>query len=223
MKRVGLFVGCVALLGAVTLAFAAEISGEYLEARTCDVYTGPCFANGEIGITGKEAVMAWRVDEGSWAGEDLSGLGVALVIKANDTLGFGGSFFVKPDKISAVIVVDERADRYQQAALIEFVKESAPELTKELLKIEAAPISLTNDHLTGKGVFTAGKLAKIETRKLAKGDCVCSNESVIYPPLNKVDNAHPAYTLNMTFDGKGLDRTWTTINKRSAFLATFER
>lgn len=223
MNRLNILVGCLALMGGVTPAFAAEISGEYLEARTCDVYTGPCFANGEIGIAGKEAVMAWRVDEGSWAGQDLAGLGVALVIKANDTLGFGGSFFVKPDKISAVIVVDEKADEDQKGALVQFVKESAPELTKDLIKIESAPISLTNDHLSGKGVFKAGKLAKIETRKLARGDCVCSNESVIYPPLNKVDNAHPAYTLNMTFDGKGLDRTWSTVNKRSAFLATFER
>jgi hypothetical protein len=223
MKHLSLIAGCVALLGPGAPAFAAEISGEYLEARTCDVYTGPCFANGEIGIAGKEAVMAWRVDEGSWAGEDLSGLGVALIIKANDTLGIGGSFFCKPDKISAVIVVDENADEDQKAALVDFVKDSAPELTKDLRKIESASISLTNDHLSGKGVFKAGMLAKIETRKLAKGDCVCSNESVIYPPLSKVDNAHPAYTLNMTFDGKGLDRTWSTVNKRSAFLATFER
>src|SRR5579871_3253228 len=115
MKRLSMVVGCVALLGAVTPAFAAEISGEYLEARTCDVYTGPCFANGEIGIAGKEAVMAWRVDEGSWAGQDLAGLGVALIIKANDTLGIGGSFFCKPDKILSVIVVDENADEEQKA------------------------------------------------------------------------------------------------------------
>jgi hypothetical protein len=223
MNRLGYLAGCLLVLGVASTCFAAEISGEYLEARTCDVYTGPCFANGEIGIAGKEAVMAWRVDEGSWAGQDLAGLGVALIIKANDTLGFGGSFFVKPDKIAAVIVVDEKADEDQKMALVQFVKESAPELTKDLIKIESAPISLTNDHLSGKGVFKAGKLAKIETRKLAKGDCVCSNESVIYPPLNKVENAHPAYTLNMTFDGKGLDRTWSTVNKRSAFLATFER
>lgn len=223
MTRFGYLAACLLAFGVVSTGFAAEISGEYLEARTCDVYTGPCFANGEIGIAGKEAVMAWRVDEGSWAGQDLAGLGVALVIKANDTLGFGGSFFVKPDKISAVVVVDEKADEDQKAALVQFVKESAPELTKDVLKIESAAISLTNDHLSGKGVFKAGKLARIETRALAKGDCVCSNESVIYPPLNKVDNAHPAYTLNMTFDGKGLDRTWSTVNKRSAFLATFER
>ena len=223
MRTFGLILACVTTLCGVSAAKAAEISGEYLEARTCDVYTGPCFANGEVGIAGKEAVMAWKVDEGKWAGEELSGLGVALVIKANDTLGFGGSFYVKPDKIVAVIVVDEQATTSQKAALVKFVTDSAPHLTKDVVKVESAAMTLTNDHLAGKGVFSAGKLAKIETRALAKGDCVCSNETVFYPPLNKVDNAHPAYTLNMTFDGKGLDRTWSSVNKRSAFMGTFER
>src|SRR5262245_52815586 len=119
MNRLAIVVGCLALLGIVTPVFAADISGEYLEARTCDVYTGPCFANGEIGIAGKEAVMAWRVDEGRWTGVDLTGMGVALIIKANDTLGFGGSFYVNPDKITAVIVVDEKANSSQKAALVD--------------------------------------------------------------------------------------------------------
>ena len=223
MRRIGLLAGCLAMLGAASTGIAAEISGEYLEARTCDVYTGPCFANGEIGIAGKEAVMAWKVDEGKWAGEDLCGLGVALIIKANDTLGIGGTFNVKPDVIKGVIVVDEKASEKQKQALVKFVKASAPELAKDVVKVESAQITLTNDHLAGKGVFSAGKLAKIETRKLAKGDCICTNEAVFYPPLNKVDNAHPAYTLNMTYEGQGLDLTWTTINKRSAFMGTFER
>ena len=43
-----------------------EISGEYLEARSCDVFTGPCFANGDIGLNGREAVMAWKVDAGKF-------------------------------------------------------------------------------------------------------------------------------------------------------------
>src|SRR5579872_3097498 len=108
MRSLGLLFGCLATVGVVSIGAASEISGEYLEARTCDVYTGPCFANGEVGIAGREAVMAWKVDEGKWAGEELSGLGVALIIKANDTLGFGGSFYVKPDRIVSVIVVDEQ-------------------------------------------------------------------------------------------------------------------
>lgn len=223
MKCLAIFTAGILTLSGSSLVFGAGITGEYLEARTCDVYTGPCFANGEIGLAGKEAVMAWKVDEGSWGGQDLSGLGAALIIKANDTLGFGGGFTVKPDNIVAVIVIDETANSEQAEALVQFVKENVPQLTRDVVRVEKAPISLTNDHLSGKGVFTAGKLAKIETRKLAKGDCICSNEMVFYPPLAKVDNAHPAYTLNMSFDGKGLNSTWTTVNKRSAFLGTFER
>lgn len=223
MKRLAILTAGILTLSGSSLVFGAGITGEYLEARTCDVYTGPCFANGEIGLAGKEAVMAWKVDEGGFGGQDLAGLGAALIIKANDTLGFGGGFTVKPDKIAAVIVVDETANAEQAEALVQFVKENVPHLTRDVVRVEKAPITLTNDHLSGKGVFTAGKLAKIETRKLAKGDCICSNEMVFYPPLAKVENAHPAYTLNMSYDGNGLNSTWTTVNKRSAFLATFER
>lgn len=223
MKRFAVLAAGLVVCCTAGFVHAAGISGEYLEARTCDVYTGPCFANGEIGLAGKEAVMAWKVDEGSWAGQDLSGLGAALIVKGNDTLGFGGNFAIKADKIVAVIVIDEKANPEQAQALVKFVKANAKNLTGDVVRVEKAPITLTNDHLAGKGIFSAGKLAKIETRKLAKGDCICSNEVTFYPPLTKVDNAHPAYTLNMTFEGKGLNSTWTTINKRSAFMATFER
>lgn len=212
--------GSVVLMTA-SLVRAGEISGEYLEARTCDVYTGPCFANGEVGISGKEALIAWMIDEGQWAGQDLRGLGVALVIKANDTLGFGGSFYTNPDRIEAVLLLDEKANDAQRKALEAFARDAAPHLTREIVKVKAVPLSLKNDHLAGKGVFRAGNFAKIETRRLGKGDCVCSNEVVFYPPLTKVENFHPAYTLKMSFDGEGLNKTWSTINRRSAFLATF--
>ena len=39
------------------------IVGDYIEARTSDVYVGPCFANSEMNLTGQEAVLAWRVRE----------------------------------------------------------------------------------------------------------------------------------------------------------------
>ena len=44
---------------------AGHVTGEYIESRTADVYTGPCFANSEVNLTGKEAVLAWHVDKGT--------------------------------------------------------------------------------------------------------------------------------------------------------------
>lgn len=213
---------CGSLLG-MSSASAAQISGEYIESRTCDVYTGPCFANGEVGLAGREAVMAWKVDEGQWNGVSLDGLSAALILKASDTLGTNASFPMKPYPIKSVILVDERADESQQAALVKFVRESAGDLVGSVVSVQAVAITLKNDHLSGKGTLAAGDLARIETRAVAKGDCVCTNESVFYPPLTKVENSQPAYSLKTSFDGEGLNTKWTTLNSRSAFLATFSR
>lgn len=211
----------LAVLSLAGSAHAAGMTGEYLEARTCDVYTGPCFANAQMGLAGKEAVMAWKVDEGSWQGVSLNGLGVALVVNAESTLGYDGVFPMQAGQIRSVILVDKQADAKQREALVSFVKDKAKDLAGTVKHVEAVPISLSNDHLEGRGVFKAGDLAKIETRALRKGDCVCTNESVFYKPLTEVENASPAYANTLSYQGAGLNNKWTSKNIRSAFLATF--
>ena len=220
-KRV--FLACCLMVAVAAPLSAAEISGEYLEARTCDVWTGPCFANGEIGLAGQEAVMAWKVDKGSWQGVQLDNLSAVLVIKGTDTLGFGGTFEVRPDPIKSVILIDKKADKRQQDALVAFVKYSAKNLSQHVQRVEQTEIDLKNDHVEGVGVLKAGKLAAIETRELQHGDCVCTNEDIFYPPLTEVDNYHPAFTKQLSFSGKGLNSTWNLLGKRSAFMATFEK
>lgn len=202
---------------------APQITGEYIESRSCDVYTGPCFANGELGLTGKEALMAWKVDQGTFNGVKLDGLTVALVVEASDTLGENAGFRNKPETLGSVILVDKNASGEQSAALQAFVRDAAPKLAIKVRKVESVAMTLENDHLAGHGLFQAENIAKIETRKLAKGDCICTNEAVFYPPLTKVHNVQPAYCLESQFEGTGLDTTWSTFNKRGAFLATFRR
>ena len=210
-------------LAAMQAAPAAQITGEYLEARTCDVYTGPCFANAEMDLAGKEAVMAWKVVKGSWNDVTLDGLGVALVATSEKTMGSSPYFKMHAGKISSVILVDERANSSQRDALVSFVKDAAKEFTRNIQKVVAAPIELTNDLETGKGTFAAGNLARIKTRALNKGDCVCTNEQVFYNPLTPVKNSRPAFASTLSYTGDGFDRTWTTHGQRSAFLATFRR
>src|SRR5438445_13512393 len=77
----------VALLVIVGPVSAASITGQYVEARTCDVYTGPCFANADTGLTGKHAVMAWKVEKGKLDNVSLDGLSIVAVVQASDTLG----------------------------------------------------------------------------------------------------------------------------------------
>jgi len=202
---------------------AAEIRGQYLESRTCDIYTGPCFANAEMSLAGKEAVMAWKVEEGKWAGSELSGLSVALVVKANGTLGTDGVFAQSASRSSSVILIDEKATPEQEQALVAFVKEAAPDFTGDVQKVERTSIRMDNDYTKSHGSLKAGRTVEIETRQLAKGDCVCTNEAVFYKPLVDVQQATPAYSLKQSYTGKALGATWDYNNTRSAFLATFRK
>ena len=69
------------LTGATAFAVSQPtIKGDYLEVRSCDIYTGPCFANAEMHLAGKHAVMGWQVDRGSFNRVKLDGLGVVAVV-----------------------------------------------------------------------------------------------------------------------------------------------
>src|SRR5437867_12991816 len=82
------------------------ISGDYLEVRSCDVYTGPCFANAEMNLAGKEGMLLWSVREGAWNGVELNGLSVMAVVKTDGTLG---DLKYQPRSGNAVLIVDAKA------------------------------------------------------------------------------------------------------------------
>ncbi|MDP7276207.1 MAG: DUF1326 domain-containing protein [Planctomycetaceae bacterium] len=223
MRHLSLATAAGLLFVFATTGHAAKITGEYVEARTCSVYTGPCFANAEMGLAGKEALMAWKIDKGEWKGINLDGIGAAVIVTAESTIGYDGVFPLAAGKMKSVILVDSKASSEQFAAMVEFVKDTAKTYTKHVVRVERAPIQLKNNHLKKQAIFSAGKIAEIKTRALTLADCVCTNEVVYYQPLVKVENFSPAFSLKMSFQGKGLGRRFTNFSTRSAFLATFRR
>ena len=212
---------------AVSVSFAAgipsrSINGNYIEARTADVYTGPCFANGEIEMAGKEAVMGWKINHGDWHGVNLEGLSVVGVLRSEHTLG---NTFEKVNPTNAVLIVDSRANAEQRLALQNFAKYMGGDLMKNVVQVDYAPIELTieggNIH-GGAARLTAGSLAAIQTRAMASTDHICGNEEIWYPPLTKVQHAMPAYALENSYSGNGLGETWNNRLKRSGFVGTFQ-
>ena len=209
-----------------TFAFAAAIPaqniyGNYVEARTADVYTGPCFANSEVGLVGQLAVFGWKVTKGSWQGVDLEGMSVVGVVRAHHTLG---DVFETAYPVKAVIIVDSRANVEQRLALQSFAKHMGGDLLQDVVRVDYQPIELTfadNNIHSMRASLTAGSLAKITTRALSEGDHICRNEEVWYRPLTKLDHSMPAYALANQFQGQGLDTTWSSPDKRSAFIGTF--
>src|SRR5436853_6021454 len=90
---------------------ASGLSGNYVEVRNCDVWTGPCFANAEGNLTGKNAALVWNIREGTLGTVVLDGLSVVAVVEANETLGVK-----QTGKAKAVVIVDSRATEVQRQA-----------------------------------------------------------------------------------------------------------
>ena len=198
------------------------IQGNYVEARTADVYTGPCFANSEVGLTGELAVFGWKVSKGQWSGVKLDGLSIVGVVRAKSTLG---DVYTESNPTKAILIVDETADPEQRLALQAFAKHMGGSLLADVVRVEYRPVSL--DFVDGSihsmaATLKAGELAKIQTRALDEGDQICHNESVWYSPLTALNHAMPAYALANDFKGTGLGTTWSSPYKRSAFVGSFQ-
>src|SRR4029077_4318643 len=118
MNRAIVVTALVGLTAAPLLAGGkATVSGEYVEARTAEVFTGGCIMGSEAETMGKEAVLAWRVDRGSFNGVSIDGLAVVAAVAGDRNLGIqevgGGKAVTR-----STLFVDQRANPAQRLALV---------------------------------------------------------------------------------------------------------
>jgi hypothetical protein len=216
LKRFVPIAAAIVLLTSLTFA-ENKISGDYIETRSADVYTGQCFANGEVGLAGDQAILAWHVRNGSWNGVKLDGLSVVAAVKASATLG---DPYADPLPAKAVLIVDAQAKPAERTALADFARHMGGKLLANVVKTVYAPIDMQVIH-HGAALLRAGSFALIQTRSLNDEDHVCGNETTFYPPLTAVAHAMPAVAVTDQYNGSGLGNTWTIHDKRSAFVGTF--
>lgn len=198
---------------------AGEITGHYMEARTCQVYTGPCFANGEVGLTGMDAVQAWQIQTDDSTGADLSGLKVAVIVRSSETIGFTG--VEKARRLASMVLVDQSATPEQQEALVAFAKKRAGKAGRHVKEIRSAPIDMKLDTIDLTGDLRVGEFVKLKTRKARPGDCICSNESAYYPPLTQLAGFVPGVTIDGEVKARSLGTRWSIPDSRTAYMGTF--
>jgi hypothetical protein len=218
--RLPLLVLSVVLVCSLSLA-AQQIRGDYLETRSADVYTGQCFANGEVNLVGNQAILAWHVQSGSWNGVPLDGLSVAAAVRARATLG---DPYADPYPAQAVLLVDDQATPAQRSALEAFARHMGGELLQNVEQVIPAPVAFeVNPQRHGVALLRAGRFATVQTRGIGDKDHVCGNEVVFYPPLTQVAHSMPAVAVTDAYNGPGLGVSWDVHGKRSAFVGTFAR
>ncbi|MBI1760505.1 MAG: DUF1326 domain-containing protein [Acidobacteria bacterium] len=221
MKKLSLLVAASVLSLCATAARAQQITGEYVETRNMDVYSGQCFANSESGLVGDQAIMAWRVSKGEWNGVKLDGLSIVGITRGAETLGYQ---FTNPYPAKAVLIVDEKANAEQREALTAFAHTMGGRLFETVTRTETAPISLQmefeGEHPTYARV-KAGNLAAISTRPITDKDKICGHEETLFKPLTPTAHVMPAVATQDEFGGTGLGVTWSLSGRRSAYIGHF--
>jgi hypothetical protein len=213
------YVGLAGLLLVMAGSFvsADEIRGEYLEARNADIWTGPCFANGEVNIIGNKGTMAWKVTAGSWEGVDLTGRAIVAVVFGDQTFGLG-----KPVATRTLFIVDEKATSVQREALVAMAKDLAGSMIQQVVGIESAPIHMATGFCDGRGCARLdAKFVKMTTRCLHEKDSICGHEDLFYPVMSRVEESYAAYTVVHEFNGSQMNETYAHGNSRSALIGRF--
>src|SRR5450755_793018 len=214
------FLSVTFALSLVVSLQAQQLRGDYIESRSTDVYVAQCFANGEVGLTGNFALMAWHVEEGAWNGVKLDGLTIAAAVRARATLG---DPYGDPYPAQAVLMVDNAANPAQRQALIALAQHEGGRLLENIVRVDYVPVvvDVPTDLHQGGAVLRAGHLATIVTRPLNDHDHICGNETDYYAPLSNVDHAMSAVALTDEFQGEGLGSRWTSHGRRSAYIGRF--
>src|SRR6476646_11204676 len=89
MKRAIALAAGIGLASTVSIAAGgkATVTGQYVEARTAEIFTGGCIMGSEAETMGKQAVLAWKVDRGTVNGVSIDGLSVVAALAGNVNLG----------------------------------------------------------------------------------------------------------------------------------------
>jgi hypothetical protein len=222
MKSLSLL-GILLLAGSVA-AYAApqaspQIYGQYLESRDADVYTGPCFANSEVNLSGHEAILAWHIQQGTWNNVPLDGLSVIAVVRASGTLG---DPYENPLPAKAILIVDQQANEEQRSALEAFAQAQAGALLADVVGVEALPVSFQIGSQHSFATLTAGDQVKLSTRAVVESDMICHNEEVFYPPLaSHLTHSMPVVSSESSYQGAALGINWDEFGRRGSFVGFF--
>jgi hypothetical protein len=193
-----------------------SISGSYVEARTAEVFTGGCIMNGEAATTGREALLVWKVDRGSFNGVSLTGLSVVAAIAGDQNLGIreiGGA----PAETRAAIFVDERATPEQRAALVAMATRHSNGMVSKVVETTPTPIQFVNGT---DAIRVSAKSLRLTVEKEMNHDPSCGARQWFHP-LADVSDPAMGTTAENAFSGTALGTKWSDPNKRSSFFGTF--
>jgi len=193
-----------------------SVRGLYVEARTAEVFTGACLMGSEAETTGRQAVLAWKVDQGTFNGISLDGLSVVAAVVGDKNLGIYELGGEKPVSRSAVFV-DARATAAQRQALVAMIKEMST-VTGTVVSIASAPIEFADN---GHQIAVSAPKLSLAIDKDGEHDAGCGGAQWFHPLASSLNEPTIGLARQNAFSGPELGSKWSDPDKMSAFFGTF--
>ena len=216
MNRLFVLATIVLVMAAPLMAAGGtSIKGTYVEARTAEVFTGGCLMGSEAETTGRQAILAWKIERGSIDGVSLDGLSVVAAVVGDKNLGIYELGGQKPISKSALIV-DARATDAQRQALVAMAKKLS-NVVGTVVSVTSAPIEFTD---RGTEIAVKAPRVALSVDKHPEHDPGCGAEQWFHP-LASVQQPTIGRALQHAFSGSDLGSKWSDPDKISAFFGTF--
>ena len=204
-----------------TTAFAdpVRVRGEYVEARTAEIFAGGCIMNSEAETAGRQAILAWRVTAGQIDGVTLDGLTVAAAVAGDRNLGMRELGGEAPHSVRAVITVDARANEAQQRLLVQLARDLSGSLITDVVRVDTAPIAFAST--AGSIEVEVPQTFRLAVNKTVVHDPSCGAMQWFTPFSRHLEAPAMGTADAHAFTGTGLNSRWSAPHKKSAFFAAF--
>jgi hypothetical protein len=207
-------IAAILLLACGSTAMAA-VKGDYVEVRTASVFAGPCHYNGELVTTGRDAMMAWNVAEGSFDNVNLAGVKAVAVVSATENLSDANA------ARKSEVMIDSSATDAQATALVAMLKQQSGATLGMIVSVKRGAITFTHDK-DGYAVNAAG-FAQAKVQSMPDDACCKQPSDVWYEPLTKLEGRKVGYTASASYAGGKAGERWERAGENSAFYGSFNR
>ena len=195
----------VSLLCALPLAAdeAPVVSGDYVEARSNEVYTCGCLYSGQMTTAGREAILAWRITRGVYEGTPLAGLKVAAVVVGDTSL----SAYDGPRRTA--LYLDESASDAQVRAIVALWQREYSQALGKIAAVHRVSISFTQQddavHLS------IPNLVEVQARKARLPEDAHPGSFRWYGPFVPLRNSSLVTALNYEYSGVDFQHQWQDL------------
>lgn len=186
-----------------------------VEARTASVFAGACHYGGEATTAGREALIAWHVESGSYAGVDLAGVDLAAAIAGEGNLADAGT------ARRSIVYLSDRATPEQRGAAEALLRLRLGDRLGRVLAVATVP--LATEFEGDRYRIDAGRLFRIEGALLADRACCKMPLAVWYEPIAPISAPIVGRNAVFRYSDERLGSVWDRSDENTGFAGTLVR